>query len=129
MSHAPAHALERAGLDGGEETKIELSEPVARLALTGLDHRRAIEAGRVTLNAGFTAEDMRATSEVEITDSFISLCARPRAAGGATSYPTARGPHPIPLSHNRNLASIFSDGRKKRVGSEDWAVCGDQSAQ
>jgi len=39
-------ALERVGIDSEEEKKIELSAPFARLALTGLDHRRVIEAER-----------------------------------------------------------------------------------
>jgi beta-glucosidase len=62
-------AFERIGLNGGEEKTIQLSAPVARLAFTGLDDRRVIEAGRVTLSVGFASDDIRATSEVEIVGS------------------------------------------------------------
>lgn len=120
MSHAPAHALKRVGLDGGEEEKIELSEPVARLALTGLDHRPAIEAGRVTLNVGFAVDDMRATSEVEITGSSTSLCARPRAA---EAQPPARQHEDLTRCHPVTTATwpAFSlmggkNGSGQRIG-------------
>lgn len=66
-------AFERVGLDVGQEKTIELSAPVARLAFTGLDDKRVIEAGRVTLSVGFASDDIRATSEVEILSSSTSL--------------------------------------------------------
>lgn len=62
-------AFERVTLDVGEEKTIALSAPVARLAFTGIDNRRVIEAGRVTLSVGFASDDIRATSELEIVSS------------------------------------------------------------
>ena len=72
-------AFERVALDVGEEKTIELSAPVARLAFTGLDDRRLIEAGRVTLTVGFASDDIRATSEVEILGSVHLLRSSPAA--------------------------------------------------
>ncbi|MDQ0538360.1 beta-xylosidase [Curtobacterium flaccumfaciens] len=66
-------AFERVGLDVGEAKTITLSAPVARLAFTGLDNRRVVEAGRVTLSVGFASDDIRATSEVEIVSSSASV--------------------------------------------------------
>ena len=65
--------FKRVGLDAGEEKTIALSAPVARLAFTGLDDRRVIEAGRVTLSVGFASDDIRATSELEIVGSSTSV--------------------------------------------------------
>jgi len=59
-------AFERVGLDVGEERTIELSAPVARLAFTGLDGRRVVEAGLVTLSVGLASDDIRATAEVDV---------------------------------------------------------------
>lgn len=66
-------AFERVALDVGEEATVTLSAPVARLAFTGLDGRRLVEAGRVSLSVGFASDDIRATADVDIVGSSATV--------------------------------------------------------
>ncbi|MFD0685959.1 beta-glucosidase family protein [Actinomadura fibrosa] len=58
----------RVTLEPGASATVELSAPAARLAYTGIDDVRRVEAGDVTLMAGFASDDVRAETRITIND-------------------------------------------------------------
>ncbi|MEU4230626.1 glycoside hydrolase family 3 N-terminal domain-containing protein [Nonomuraea sp. NPDC026600] len=58
--------FQRIGLADGEASAIVLEAPIERLHYTLPDGRRGIEAGEVTVLAGFSSEDIRCSATVTI---------------------------------------------------------------
>ncbi|MCL2595323.1 MAG: glycoside hydrolase family 3 C-terminal domain-containing protein, partial [Promicromonosporaceae bacterium] len=56
----------RISLEAGETTTLDLVAPVERFAFTGLDGKRVVEPGDVTLGVGLAADDIHAELKVVI---------------------------------------------------------------